>query len=173
MLNHPSSARALARLTLACALTTLAAACGGSSAGGARAGACATPPDSLVAIAVREYVQKASPTPFRFLVEATGDSALPDAGRAALQDKGPMYFFPAEPDKQPAALASLDEKGSYVTLLVLYGGTQSPAKGRAVVNLGGRYVGGGGGGDAPTRAYTFDCAKGRWALSPAEEPKTT
>jgi hypothetical protein len=172
MLNHPPPARALAGLTLAVALTTLAAACGGSSAG-ASAGACAAPPDSLVAIAVREYVQKASPTPHRFLVEATGDSALPEAGRAALQDKGPMYFFPADPSKQQAALASIDEKGSYTTLLVLYGGTQTPAKARAVVNLGGRYVGGGGGGDAPARAYTFDCAKGRWQLSPAEGQQTS
>jgi hypothetical protein len=172
MLNHLPPARALAGLTLAVALTTLAAACGGSSAS-ASAGACAAPPDSLVAIAVREYVQKASPTPHRFLVEATGDSALPDAGRAALQAKGPMYFFPADPSKQQAALASIDEKGSYTTLLVLYGGMQTPVRARAVVNLGGRYVGGGEGGESPARAYTFDCAKGRWQLSPAEGQQTS
>jgi hypothetical protein len=172
MLNHLPSARALAGLSLAIALTTLAAACGGSSAG-ARAGACAAPPDSLVAVAVREYVQKASPTPYRFLVEATGDSALPDAGRAVLQDKGPMYLFPSDPAKQSAALASIDEKGSYVTLLVLYGGMQSPAKGQAVVNLSGRYVGGGDGGESPARAYTFNCAKGRWGLATSEGQQTT
>jgi len=172
MLNHLPSARALAGLTLAVALTTLAAACGGSSAG-ASAGACAAPPDSLVAVAVREYVKKASPTPFRFLVEATGDSALPEAGRAALQDAGPMYYFPAEPAKQSAALASLDSKGSYTTLLVLYGGTQTPAQARAVITLGGRYVGGAGGGDAPASAFTFDCAKGKWQLATAEGQQTS
>jgi hypothetical protein len=173
MHNNFISTRALAGLTLATALVTLAAACGGSSAGGARAGACAVPTDSLITVAVRDYVEKASPTPHRFLVQATGDSALPDAGRTVLQDKGPMYFFPEDPAKQPAALASLSEKGSYVTLLVLYGGMDSPSNSHAMVNLSGRYVGAGGGGDAPTRSYNFNCTKGEWELTPAEGQQTT
>jgi hypothetical protein len=165
--NHTS-------LILAAALVPVAlTGCGGggSSKSGqnAFASGCPTPAATEVAAAVREYVAKISPTPMRFLVLTGGDSVLPDAGRSALQDKGPVFLFPADTALQAKVLSQLAQQGSYPTLLVLYGGMRPASNGQAVVRISGRYIGSSPPKTAPTRAVYFGCQDGQWKMTRSEE----
>ena len=124
-------------------------------------------------VAVREYLQGLQPTPRRFLVMLGSDSTLPDAGRRALQERGPMYLYPADPAQQGAARDRLSrEFGSLRTLLVLYGGMTQPNDQSVVVRLSGRVVGGSDDGQrTPARAMHFSCQTARWRFARAEEER--
>lgn len=126
----------------------------------------------MIAEAVTQYLEKLTPSPQRYLVQAVGDSALPDPGREVLQGKGPTYLFPSDPAKQKAVISMLIEKGPFPTLLVLYGGVQAAERGRAVVSLSGRYTG-----EtvqpAPTKAVYFDCKDDAWTFSETVELKAS
>ncbi|MDQ6886742.1 MAG: hypothetical protein M3068_05545 [Gemmatimonadota bacterium] len=140
----------------------LAAACGGS---GSSAAACAAPGDSLVSEGVSEYVRDSlvTPQPLRFLAPVGSDSALPEAGRVALQDKGPTYLYPADPTQQALVRAMLKGKGDFPTLAVFYRGVSLRPDGRAQLRLHGRFVGGANdGAPAPSRAILFKCDSARW-----------
>lgn len=176
---HRISFQRAAVLAPAAALVVLASACGGSadsrSASSAGANArCAPPGDSAVALATTEYLKGITPTPLRFLVVFSGDSALPDAGRAALQDKGPTYLYSPDPAQKSKLEAKLAAFGDSPTLLVLYRGTRQSAPGLATFRFSGRFVGGKNDGTpAPSRAVHLQCIKGGWAFARTEEEHTS
>ena len=156
------------------ALAALALACGGKSGSSSArtAGAnCASPSDTLVRTAVLEYVKLASPTPQRFLVAAGTDSALPEPGLRALQDKGPTYFYPADSVQRVKLQAKLADIGGYATLLVSYKGMGHTDDGHAAVRLHGTYVGGEANGLAgASRRMRFSCDSAGWHFDgPAED----
>ena len=146
------------------ALAALALACGGKSSAARTASAnCAAPSATLVRTAVLEYVKLASPTPQRFLVAAGTDSALPEMGLRALQDKGPTYFYPTDSVQRVKLQAKLADIGGYATLLVSYKGMQHTDDGHASVRLHGAYVGGEANGLAGTpRLMRFSCDTAGW-----------
>src|SRR5687767_2983353 len=80
------------------ALLAAIACSGGGSADGkptvVKAGACGQPDAKLVAAAVPEFIRTAQPRALRYLVPATSDTSLPEAGRAALQMKGQTFLYP-------------------------------------------------------------------------------
>ena len=157
------------------ALAVLLSACASASDNGRSFGSssCAAPGDPVTAEAVTQYLKNLTPKPQRFLVQSTGDSALPDAGREVLQNTGPTYLFPEDTAKQATVVAMLMEKGPFPTLLVLYGGTEPADGGRAVVHLSGRFTTGDNPGPAPTRALYFECKDDRWTFSSTTDQKAT
>lgn len=128
---------------------------------------CAEGTDDALTLAVREYIKTATPKPQRFLVSVGTDSALSEAGQRALQDKGPMYLFPAQPALQQQMRTLLHDKGDYTTLLlVLRDATRRDST--AIVRLDGHYVGGEEDGrPAGPRVYQVSCAAGKWTLAGA------
>ncbi|GLC27098.1 hypothetical protein [Roseisolibacter agri] len=128
---------------------------------------CGPGTDEALTLAVREYIKQATPKPQRFLVSVGTDSALPEAGQRALQDKGPMYLFPAQPALQQQMRTLLHDKGDYTTLLlVLRDATRRDST--ATVRLDGHYVGGEDDGKpAGPRVYQVSCAAGKWRLAGA------
>lgn len=157
------------------ALAVLLSACASASDNGRSFGSssCAAPGDPVTAEAVTQYLKNLTPKPQRFLVQSTGDSALPDAGREVLQNTGPTYLFPEDTAKQATVVAMLMEKGPFPTLLVLYGGTEPADGGRAVVHLSGRFTTGDNPGPAPTRALYFECKDNQWSFASSADQKTT
>ncbi|MGI8496406.1 MAG: hypothetical protein ACR2OG_02325 [Gemmatimonadaceae bacterium] len=137
-------------------------ACGGA---GRSAAACAPPGDSVVAEGVTEYVRDSllTPRPLRFLASVGSDSALPEAGRVALQDKGPTYLYPVDAAQQAKVRAMLKQKGNFPTLVVFYRGLTQLPDGRAQLRLHGQFVGGANdGAPAPPRVLFFACDSARW-----------
>ena len=122
----------------------LLVACG--DGGGARksvsasGGRCGAPTDSTVARAVTEFVKQVTPTPQRFLAAAASDSAIPDAARAALQDRGPTYLYPPDSALRAKVVQKLISVGDYTALAVVYYGTERPADSAAIIRLGGHFV---------------------------------
>lgn len=157
------------------ALAVLLSACASASDNGRSFGSsgCAEPGDPVIAEAVTQYLKDLTPKPQRFLIQATGDSALPDAGRQVLQATGPTYLFPEDTAKQATVLSMLVEKGPFPTLLVLYGGTEPADGGRAVVHLNGRFTTGETAGPGPSKALYFECKDDRWSFASTAEQKTT
>jgi hypothetical protein len=166
-------APAAAALTLAGA--ALLAACSGGERPARRASREASPcgalPASIAAPAVREYLKlQQDPYPQRFLVAASTDSALPEQGVLALQDKGPTYFFPPDTALRAQVRAKLAEVGTYHTLLVAWKGLEQPDAEHAVVRLGGTYIGASSEGKvAPVRTIRFTCDSTGWRFDRADE----
>jgi hypothetical protein len=173
---------ALGAMTLA---SVSMAACGGDNAkgadqadagkGGATAGASAcTRLDSTAAyVAVREYIKGTLPTPQRFLTAAGTDSAAPEDGFRAMQDKGPAYFYSADTVAQRKIREKLASVGPYASLLIVVRGTTTSPNGDTVtMRLGGHYVGGEHDGKVATsRAVTVVCRDSLWRLGTmTEEP---
>ena len=134
---------------------------------------CGTPNAVLAGPAVREYLKlQTDPYPQRFLVAAGTDSALPEQGVLALQDKGPTYFFPPDTVQRGKVREKLAEVGSYHTLLVTWKGSEQPSDTSAVIRLGGTYVGGSSEGKtAPVRALRFTCDSTGWRYERADDAK--
>ena len=134
---------------------------------------CTDPAASAVGAAVANYVKLVEPTPMRFLVASGTDSALPEPGLRALQDKGPTFLYPASPALQQQIRTSLAEKGDWPTLLVVYRGARA-AGNTATVRLGGHFVGGKTGGKTvPSRVLNFVCDSTGWRFTTATEEKVT
>ncbi|HEX8851324.1 MAG TPA: hypothetical protein VF761_17490 [Gemmatimonadaceae bacterium] len=118
------------------------------------------------------YVKDANPYPQRFLSPALTDSALPDAGVAALQEKGPTYFFPPDSAGRAKVRGKMADVGPYTSLVVAWHGTRREADTAVVVRLSGRYVGGKYEGTvAPPKTFRFRCTDGRWTLASAADEK--
>ncbi|MGZ8491761.1 MAG: hypothetical protein ACXWZS_06070 [Gemmatirosa sp.] len=133
---------------------------------------CAPGTDDALTLAVREYVKQATPKPQRFLVSVGTDSALPEAGQRALQDRGPMYLFPAAPALQQQIRTLLHEKGDYTTLLLVLRDA-SRRDSTVTVRLDGHYVGGEEDGrPAGPRVYQASCSAGAWRLAGAAPERT-
>lgn len=153
------------------------AACSGGGDSPARrtsARACAQPQDSATFKAILAYIKESSPYPQRFLSAAGTDSALPDVGIAALQEKGPTYFYPGDSLSRAKVLKRMDDMGPYTSLLVSWRGIRRDSDTTVVVRLGGGYLGGKFHGQpAVPRAFTFACEQGRWKLRRTDEEKAS
>jgi len=137
---------------------------------------CPSAEQAVVGPAVLAYVTAQSrPAPQRFLYAAGTDSALPDPGVVALQDKGPTYMYPANPAQQAVVRAKLAKVGPWASLLVSYHGLRLATDStHAVVRLGGRFVGGRDDGTvAPDRSVSFTCESGAWRLTRTAEERST
>jgi hypothetical protein len=125
-------------------------------------------------MAVAAYLEKVTPRPKRFLVPVGTDSALPAGAQEALQEKGPTFLYPADPKQQAAVRNQLAAKGTFPTLLVAYRGMRRLDDGRAVVRIGGHFVGGvENGRAAPSGAIYFECDTARWHVARAEEERSS
>ena len=170
---HP---RRVARAALLPLAAVLLGACGGGDGGDggrpARAASspCGTAGPALAQRAVIEFLKlQQDPYPQRFLMAAGTDSALPEPGLRALQDKGPTYFYPADTAQQRKVRAKLDSVGSYNTILVAWRGMES-SDSVATVRLSGTFVGGKHDGKlAAPRAMRFACDSTGWKYSKAED----
>ena len=134
-----------------------------------------TPEATLAGPAVREYLKlQIDPYPQRFLVAAGTDSALPEKGVLALQDKGPTYFFPPDTVQRGKVRDKLAEVGSFHTLLVTWKGAERASDTTAVVRLGGTYIGASSEGKiAPVRTIHFTCDSTGWRYDRADSLQQT
>ena len=125
-----------------------------------------------VTLAVTEFVKTAQPRPQRFLYSVGTDSALPDPGIRALQDRGPTYLFPGPPEMQATVRAQLHDKGDYTTMLVvLREATRQDTT--VAVRVHGHYVGGEEDGKSTgPRRLTATCSAGRWRIAGAAQEKS-
>lgn len=163
---------------LAVLLLSVAAACGGSgdTAGGDRPSSsvirCPEPGDSVLYNAVRAYVRQLEPRPVRFVMVPGGNEALPGAARAAMQQIGPTFMWPADTALQTKTRAMLKERGQFTTMLLAFKGMERTGRDEVVVRFGGTYIGGDlDGRQAPLGAVTFGCDRARWVLDTARVGK--
>ena len=138
-------------------------------------GDCAAPTLALVPPAVDAFVQSVRPKPRRFLIAVGTDSALPTGAESRLQRHGPTYLFPADTALRRRVLARLDSVaegyGDMPTLLVTFRGIDRAGDERAIVRLGGYFVGGVTGGTVVHRAVQFVCDTARWNVVRADEER--
>jgi hypothetical protein len=162
-------------LTCAVPLALVLTACGDGSAskdskgGNNQAAAvptCATADTTALRLAVLDYITIADPRPQRFLSAFGTDSALPEDGFKALQDKGPTYYYNDNPKNQAQVRQKLAEAGPYTSMLVVFKGQAESDNGNTVqVTLGGHYVGGEHDGKlSPQRVITVRCDSTGWRL---------
>ena len=167
--------RTYGRSLLALALAGVAA-CAQEPRDNARfLGDCAAPTLALVPPAVDAFVQSVRPKPRRFLIAVGTDSALPTGAESRLQNHGPTYLFPADTALRRRVLARLDSVaegyGDMPTLLVTFRGIDRAGDERAIVRLGGYFVGGVTGGTVAHRAVQFVCDTARWNVVRADEER--
>lgn len=161
---------------LALAATT-ACSGGGETAGGTsrpvKPGACGQPDAKLVAAAVPEFIRTAQPRAVRYLVPATSDTSLPEAGRAALQMKGQTFLYPNDSAMRQQIINRLSDAGEYTTMLVAYKGTKLVARDSAVVQFAGHYIATRGVPSSPSiqGEVPFVCQT-VWKLARTVKPKT-
>lgn len=140
-------------------------------------GPCADPTPALAPAAIDVYVRSVTPLPRRFLIASGTDSALPPGSDARLQRHGPTYLFPPDTTLRRRLLARLDsissDVGDLPTLLVTYRGVNRTDEYRAIVRLGGYFVGGSADGKTAHRAVQFACDTARWHVVRAEEERQT
>lgn len=163
-------------LTCAVPLALVLSACGDSAgskaeprdakAAEAAVSPCLSADTTAVRRAVLEYITSAEPRPQRFLSAFGTDSALPEDGFIALQDKGPTYYWNDNPKNQEQVRQKLEDAGPYTTLLVVYKGKTESDNGNTVtVSLGGHYIGGEHEGKAAAvRAIAVKCDSTGWRL---------
>jgi hypothetical protein len=138
-------------------------------------GDCAAPTTALVPAAVDAYVPSVRPRPRRFLVASGTDSALPGGAESRLQRFGPTFLFPPDTAQRRRLLARLDSisegMGDIPTLLVTYRGVDRSGDERAVVRLGGYFLGGDRHGTVAHRTVEFVCDTARWNVVRALEER--
>lgn len=138
-------------------------------------GDCAAPTLAIVPPAIDAFVRSVHPKPRRFLIAAGTDSALPTGAESRLQRHGPTYLFPADTALRRRLLARLDSVaagyGDIPTLLVTFRGIDRAGDERAIVRLGGYFVGGATGGAVAHRSVQFVCDTARWNVVRAEEER--
>lgn len=127
---------------------------------------CSAADTTPVELAVLQFITAAVPRPMRFLTAAGSDSALPEDGFRVLQDKGPTYFYTAEPKGQAQVREKLINAGPWPALLVVYHGSKPNEKGdTVVVTLGGHYVTGKEDGNTvPKRTIAVHCDAAKWKV---------
>jgi hypothetical protein len=163
------------RAALAAALVSISA-CKQEPRDNARfLGDCAAPTLALVPPAVDVFVKSVRPTPRRFLIASGTDSALPTGAESGLQRHGPTYLFPPDTALRRRLLARLDSVaesyGDMPTLLVTFRGIDRAGDDRAVVRLGGYFVGGATNGTVAHRTVQFVCDTARWNVVRAVEER--
>jgi hypothetical protein len=168
------------RLFVGATLPCLAAAitaCGGGggsdvakSAASKSAGAavgCVSRDTTPVTLAVKDYISTASPGPQRYLTAAGTDSELPPDGLKTIQDRGPTYFYSADPAAGKKLRDKLASAGPYTTMLVIFRGKSESDAGKSVaVKLAGLYVGGEHEGKkSPLKIYSVKCDSTTWKIA--------
>ena len=163
---QPPRFPAVSAAVLAALLTVIAACSGSDATKKVSSGAtCRQPKDSATWRAVISYAKSSDPYAQRFLAAASGDSALPDVGVLALQERGPTWLFPADSAGRTKVRDRLDD-GIANTMLVYWHGTQPEGDTAMVMRLSGRYIGGKLEGTvARSRVYRFTCPEARWVLT--------
>lgn len=135
--------------------------------------ACRQSKDSATWRAVVAYTKSAQPYAQRFLSAAAGDSALPEVGVEALQDRGPTWLFPSDSAGRTKVRDRLND-GVANTMLVFWHGIQQEGDTAVTIRLNGRYVGGEHEGTvAPSKVYRFKCPDDKWVLTDSTEAKST
>ena len=152
---------------LAFAAALLISACGGAPPRDTAAAEDAAPDPATacnavrpepVVLAVLDYIAAAEPKPLRFLNAVGSDSALPPAAEAAVQDKGPTFYWLAAEKNQQQIRDKLSRDGDWATMLVLVRGDVDNGDGTHLVRVGGRYVGAPHEGlVSPEKRYTVRC----------------
>lgn len=146
-------------------VASLTAACGGSNDRAGSPIACVEPGDSVLYKAATAYLRKLEPQPVRFVLAPSGPDALPSASRAAVQQVGPTFLWPATEPLQQRMRETLKQKGEFTTLLVTFKGLTRTGRDEAVVRYGGRYIGTSlDGREASVGAVHFYCESARWVL---------
>jgi hypothetical protein len=126
---------------------------------------CRQSKDSATWRAVVSYAKNSDPYAQRFLSATASDSALPEIGVAALQDRGPTWLFPKDSAGRSKVRDRLDD-GIAITMLVYWLGSQEEADTAMTIRLGGRYIGGKLEGTvAKPKVYRFKCPVDRWVLT--------
>ena len=171
---QPPRFPALSAVVLA-AVLILVVACSGDGKKSSSSGiACRQTADSATWRAVIAYAKSANPYPQRFLSAALSDSALPDVGVEALQDRGPTWFFPPDSAGRTKVRNRMQEGVTYTTLLVAWHGLTRQPDSSVVVKLGGRYIGGKFEGTVGrSMAYRFECPEGRWVMTDSTQDRKT
>ena len=158
---------------IAAVALTLAACSGGDSKKTAAGVTCRQSNDSATWRAVVAYAKSSDPFAQRFLSAASGDSALPEVGVEALQDRGPTWLFPADSAGRTKVRDRLND-GVANTMLVYWHGIQQEGDTAMTIRLSGRYVGGAREGTvARSKVYRFKCPDDRWVLTDSTEAKST
>jgi hypothetical protein len=169
---QPPRFPAVPAAVLAAALT-LAACSGGDSRKTASGVSCRQSNDSATWRAVVAYAKSSDPYAQRFLSASAGDSALPEVGLEALQDRGPTWLFPADSAGRSKVRDRLND-GIATTMLVYWHGTQQEGDTAMTIRLSGRYIGGKYEGTvARSKVYRFKCPDDRWVLTDSTEAKST
>ena len=144
-----------------------------SAAGAATTASCDRGNPSAAYVAFREYIKTTTPTPQRFLTAVGTDSAAPDDGFRAMQDKGPSYFYAGDSVAKKKLREKLASVGPFASLLIVHRGTKTAATGDTVtVRLGGHYIGGMlDGKTAVSKAMVMVCVVDAWKVaSTTDEP---
>lgn len=157
---------AVPAVVVAALLMTVIACSGGDGKKAATSGVtCRQSKDSATWRAVVSYARNSDPFAQRFLSASAGDSALPEIGVAALQDRGPTWLFPKDSAGRSKVRDRLDD-GIANTMLVYWLGSQQEGDTAMSIRLGGRYIGGKLEGTvARPKVYRFKCPDNRWVLS--------
>ncbi|MEP6764626.1 MAG: hypothetical protein ABJB66_09965 [Gemmatimonadaceae bacterium] len=120
---------------------------------------------SAATVAIRDFIKNSEPKPMRFLSAAGTDSAVPDEGLRALQDKGPTYFYAGSEEQKKKVRDKIELAGPFTALLIVMRSDKKNADGTEVVSLGGHYLTGEFDGKvAPARAYTMSCDTAGWSI---------
>ena len=167
-LRFPAVSAAL----VAAALMT--AACSGGGGNKTAAGpTCRQSKDSATWRAVVAYTKSSDPYAQRFLSASKGDSALPEVGLQALQDRGPTWLFPKDSAGRAKVRDRLND-GIANTMLVYWHGVTPEGDSAIAVRLSGRYIGGKIDGTvAKQRVYRFTCPEDRWVLKDSTAEQKT
>ncbi len=154
------------RALLALPLVALLAACGGEASQAANdepappdpATACLSSSPAPVALAVRDFITTAEPTPLRFLNAATTDSALPPLAAAVVQDKGPTFYWMPDEKSRQQVRDNLSRVGAWASMLVVVREDTDHGDGTKTVRVGGHYIGPPHEGiESPEKRYTISC----------------
>lgn len=177
MIRRPRICAVARAFVLATLLPGLSACDGGAKSGAngapgattavTRALACTQPDRTAIGTAVREFIKTSTPAPQRFLMAAGTDTALPEAGFKALQDKGPSFYYSSDTVAQRKMREKLENDGPYASMLVVYHGKTETANGNVVtVSLGGHFIGGVQEGKVePARSIVVVCDSSGWKVT--------
>jgi hypothetical protein len=168
-------------ITALISVTVAAAGCGEkpaadvpAAAAAPVASACAGVSPSAEYVAFIEYIKATSPSPQRFLTAAGTDSAAPEDGFRAMQDKGPSYFFAGDDAAKEKLKQKLAAVGPYASLLIVFRGATPSTNGDTInVALGGHFFGGEHDGvKATSRNMIIACTDSAWKAVSSNEDTT-
>jgi hypothetical protein len=173
---HGTHIRRACRLALSAAALGILAACeGGNSEVSRLAARCVESRDSVLSVAVGQYLKTVQPTPRRFVIPVgTGPDSLPEAGRRALNSAGPTFLYPADSASRSKIETYLLSRGDWPTLLVALRGVREESDSSIIVRLGGRWVSGElDEQPVPTRSVRVACRANRWTFDRAEDERSS